>query len=114
MIFISIFLSSDHLPRKFIRTFAYFAAAFLFMLVSTNSLSSAPLDNSETVVLLHGLGRTAKSMTYMEERLTDAGYAVFNYDYDSRKSEIEYLVDDLQEFIEKCCQINRSCKNDAC
>lgn len=88
---------------KFIRTFAYFVAVFLFILGSTNSLSSAPLDNSETVVLLHGLGRTAKSMTYMEERLTDAGYAVFNYDYESRKSEIEYLVDDLQEFIEKCC-----------
>ena len=54
-------------------------------------------------MLLHGLGRTAKSMEYMQTRLSAAGYIVFNYDYESRKKEIDSLVLDLQDFLESCC-----------
>ena len=76
---------------------------FFFIIGSSNSLAAEPKNKTEAVVLLHGLGRTAKSMVYMEERLTVAGYTVYNYDYESRKNEIDYLVADLQEFLEDCC-----------
>lgn len=88
---------------KLHRIFTYFFVVFLLIINISNSALSAMPETTETVVLLHGLGRTAKSMAYMDKRLTSAGYTVFNYDYESRKSEIESLVDDLQAFITQCC-----------
>jgi triacylglycerol lipase len=76
---------------------------FFFIIGSSNSLAAEPKNKTEAVVLLHGLGRTAKSMVYMEQRLTVAGYTAYNYDYESRKNEIGYLVEDLHEFLEACC-----------
>jgi len=88
-----------HLLRIFFPVFLLF-----FMAVgSGSSLAAEAPDNAGTVVLLHGLGRTAKSMAYMEGRLAAAGYTVNNYDYQSRKNEIGSLVDDLQEYLEDCC-----------
>jgi len=87
---------------KFIQTYLFFAAILLCIMGSTSS-SAQELAPPDTVVLLHGLGRTSKSMTYMQERLTAAGYHVFNYDYESRKSEIDSLVADLQQYLETCC-----------
>lgn len=78
-------------------------ALFIFFFGSSYSLSTEPADKVETVVLLHGLGRTANSMAYMEERLKAAGYTVFNFDYESRKHDIGYLVDNLQKYLEECC-----------
>ncbi|KPK00356.1 MAG: hypothetical protein AMJ60_01675 [Desulfobacterales bacterium SG8_35] len=75
---------------------------------TSNFLFAEPIGNSDTVVLLHGLGRTARSMAYMEERLIEAGYTVFNYDYESRKSDIASLVNDLQKFIEECCLLKEA------
>ncbi|KPK36710.1 MAG: hypothetical protein AMK70_01355 [Nitrospira bacterium SG8_35_1] len=79
------------------------AALYFFIIGCSSSFAAEPLGKTETVVLLHGLGRSAKSMVYMEEKLSAAGYTVYNYDYESRKNEISYLVDDLQEFLEACC-----------
>ena len=87
---------------KGIKIFLHTALVF-FIIGSSSALAAEPSAETETVVLLHGLGRTAKSMAYMEERLSAAGYTVYNYDYESRKNEISYLVDDLQEFLETCC-----------
>jgi pimeloyl-ACP methyl ester carboxylesterase len=92
-----------HLPMSFTRTLISTVFVFLLVLGSNNSLAAEQPGNPDTVVLLHGLGRTAKSMSYMEERLAEAGYTVFNYDYESRKKEIGSLVEDLQIYIEKCC-----------
>ena len=88
---------------KLTRTFISAVFIFLFLLDSSNSLSAAQQGNTARVILLHGLGRTAKSMTYMEWSLAEAGYTVFNYDYESRKKEIGSLVEDLQKYIENCC-----------
>jgi len=66
--------------------------------------AAAESDSSVMVVLLHGLGRSARSMVYMEEKLSAAGYTVFNYDYESRKKEIDFLAADLHDFIANCCQ----------
>ena len=87
---------------KFIQTYTYFSAILLCIMGST-PISAQELAPPDTVVLLHGLGRTSKSMTYMQGRLTEAGYHVFNYDYESRKGEIDSLVADLLQYLETCC-----------
>lgn len=91
-----------HRSMKYLQIFLHTALCFL-IIGSSNSFAAEPKDKTETIVLLHGLGRTAKSMAYMEERLMAAGYTVYNYDYESRKNEIRYLVDDLQKYLEVCC-----------
>lgn len=45
----------------------------------------------ETVVLLHGLCRTSRSMAKMEKALVADGYNVINVDYPSRSASIEEL-----------------------
>lgn len=46
----------------------------------------------ECVILLHGLARSASSMEYMAERLTQHGYSVANIDYPSREHAIAVLA----------------------
>jgi pimeloyl-ACP methyl ester carboxylesterase len=53
---------------------------------------SAVAQAKECVVLLHGLARTADSMTVLEERLVAEGYTVVNVDYPSTQHPIEVLA----------------------
>ena len=92
---------------KFIRIITSFAA-ILFCIMGNISISAQEFPTPDKVVLLHGLGRTSRSMAYMEERLTEAGYHVFNYDYESRKGEIDSLISDLQQYLEICCSLKES------
>jgi len=56
------------------------------------------------VVLLHGLGRTHRSMSKMEKYLNGLGYQVINYRYDSTKEPIEKLSNDwLQNVLDRYC-----------
>lgn len=55
--------------------------------------SSPQAGIAEHVILLHGLGRTRRSMRPVEKRLAACGYTVVNIDYPSRKHPIEYLAD---------------------
>ncbi len=48
--------------------------------------------NAECVILLHGLARTAGSMTKLESALDARGYRVANVDYPSREKTIEALA----------------------
>ncbi len=82
--------------------------AVLVSLPGSGFLSAAAPRNPDTVVLLHGLARSSGSMAYMQERLTSAGYTVFNYDYESRKSEIDSLVTDLLQYLKTCCSRTES------
>ncbi|MBT8143039.1 MAG: alpha/beta hydrolase [Gammaproteobacteria bacterium] len=50
------------------------------------------LDNQETVVLLHGLNRTARSMRPLASSLQANGYSVCNIDYPSRYFELNVLA----------------------
>jgi pimeloyl-ACP methyl ester carboxylesterase len=82
-------------------------SSFLFIGLITLS-NSGPRhafagESHETVVLLHGLGRTAGSMVYMAEQLAAAGYHVVNIPYPSRKQSIETLVENLQNSLADCC-----------
>ncbi len=46
-------------------------------------------SKAETVILIHGWGVRASSMTDLAEMLNDAGYTVLNYDYPSSETHIE-------------------------
>ncbi|MDX1421241.1 MAG: alpha/beta fold hydrolase [Rubricoccaceae bacterium] len=50
---------------------------------------------SETVLLFHGLGRTAWSMRRLADRLRREGYRAINVDYPSRSAPIASLADDV-------------------
>lgn len=56
----------------------------------------------ETVVLLHGLGRSAANMLILEWRLEELGYRVCNVGYDTRVARIEEAVEDVWEAIRAC------------
>ena len=42
-------------------------------------------DRDEVVIVLHGLGRSARSMRLMQLALVQAGFAVLNADYPSTR-----------------------------
>jgi len=55
----------------------------------SRSGASVPGDRpTETVVLLHGLGRSATSLRSLARRLADEGFAVVNYDYASTRRDV--------------------------
>mgnify|MGYP001431498856 CR=1 FL=1 len=56
-----------------------------------------------TVVLLHGLGRTHRSMRPMEASLEAAGYRVVNLGYPSREHTVTALADTLAAALDRCC-----------
>jgi triacylglycerol lipase len=56
-----------------------------------------------TVLLLHGVGRTHRSMRPLEEALTADGYRVLNLGYPSRTGSWSELVDSLDAAVRGCC-----------
>jgi len=56
----------------------------------------------ETVVLLHGLARSAANMLILEWRLEALGYRVCNVGYDTRVSRIEEAVEEVYEAVRAC------------
>ena len=52
-------------------------------------------SGTEWVVLLHGLGRSSRSLARLEADLAGQGYSVLNLDYPSLKYPIEYLADEV-------------------
>lgn len=69
------------------------------------ALSARPADAAppETVVLLHGLYRSERSMRPLEQPVREAGYLVVNLDYDSRSQTPEALVAALGARLAGCC-----------
>ncbi len=68
-----------------------------------------PKESGACVVLLHGLGRTSRSMHHMAKALEAAGYRTFNPDYASRKHSIEHLaMQVLPETVQQCR--NQECR----
>ncbi|MFZ5863985.1 MAG: lipase family alpha/beta hydrolase [Nitrospirota bacterium] len=65
----------------------------------TASLSGAPVPRGETVVLLHGLMTTTWHMKRIERSLTRQGYAVENWEYDSRHGMIEDYARALHDVV---------------
>src|SRR5665648_163724 len=63
-------------------------------------------QNSDAVVLLHGLGRGAWSMNPLAKRLVQAGYRVFNLGYPRRADSIETIVTEVEQAINECGALN--------
>ncbi|AGF77212.1 hypothetical protein UWK_00631 [Desulfocapsa sulfexigens DSM 10523] len=63
----------------------------------------------ECVVLVHGMGRTFRSMAEMQERLVVAGYHTVNLGYPSTRLSIEEIVsDNVPAALEQCQQFQPS------
>jgi pimeloyl-ACP methyl ester carboxylesterase len=58
------------------------------------------MEQNETVVLLHGLCRTSRSMVKMERALEAEGYNVINVDYPSRSATIKELTEQVFQGLE--------------
>lgn len=64
---------------------------------------TAILNNKECVVLLHGLGRTSRSMNELQEALVNEGYLTANLDYPSREKKIENIaLEDFPRGVAEC------------
>ncbi|MEE8167050.1 MAG: alpha/beta fold hydrolase [Myxococcota bacterium] len=61
----------------------------------------------DTVVLLHGLGRSAANMLILKWRLQARGYRVCNLDYDTRVNSIELAADAVYESLSDCVDSGR-------
>ncbi len=59
--------------------------------------------NQETVVLLHGLGRTSASMHFLKTQLEDVGYIVVSESYASTDGSIKEHASWLDKIINDCC-----------
>ena len=86
------------------------AAVVLFMALPLLACAAVPADatspppaDTATVVLLHGLGRSAWSMGRMAEALEEQGYRAVNLGYPSRQLSVQQLVDTVAAEIASCC-----------
>jgi triacylglycerol lipase len=66
--------------------------------------STGQVADRGTVVLLHGLGRTHRSMTRVEDALIRRGYRVVNLGYPSRDATWGQLVDSVATAVDSCCR----------
>ncbi len=55
------------------------------------------------VILLHGLGRSERAMSWIGRRIMNAGYTIHNIGYPSRKKSVEELAAGLASQVEACC-----------
>ena len=82
------------------RTVFFLTIAAILM---TGCSSSPTPAETETGVIIHGLGRTPMSMALPGERPERAGFRVVNFGYPSRTETIEELVNRLRQAIQECC-----------
>ena len=78
-------------------------AVILCSVLAASTSASAVVDDSDCVILLHGMARTTSSMEDMQEFLTAEGYRVINDGYPSRDFPIEELAPmAIAPAVEKC------------
>ena len=78
-------------------------AGLLLGMLGASPSAIEPASGPEDVVLLHGLGRSARVMRPLERELTRAGYRVHNLSYPSTRQSPELLVAYLHSEIAACC-----------
>ncbi len=64
---------------------------------------ATPPEGAESVMVVHGLGRTAASMAILGFRLQDAGFRVVHFGYPSTSEPMESLVARLDADVARCC-----------
>ncbi|MES9970945.1 MAG: alpha/beta fold hydrolase [Candidatus Thiodiazotropha sp.] len=75
-------------------------------LTPVSNADGAEPGHKETVILLHGLGRSKSAMWLLALRLEDAGYRVVSIDYDSFRRSPRQIVDEVSSDIMNCCKDN--------
>ena len=90
------------------RLLVWLSAAVLASALPLSAAAGRVGQAPECVVLLHGLARTAASMARLEEALTDAGFAVANIDYPSRKYAVQQLAPMAMEKGLAACRSRRA------
>jgi pimeloyl-ACP methyl ester carboxylesterase len=89
--------------RKMVFMLTCMASMAIFSAFSLKADGTAPKPDSECVILLHGLGRTAGSMADLAKALETAGFDTINLDYPSRDLPIETLaMDTIPQGIRHC------------
>lgn len=63
----------------------------------------APPEGADTVVVIHGLGRTPASMAILSTRLEREGFRVVRFGYPSTSEPMEMLVELLKAEVVRCC-----------
>lgn len=64
-------------------------------------------SKGECVILLHGMGRTYRSMDAMQDALTKEGYHTVNLNYPSTRKNIETIAgESFPEALEQCLQFS--------
>ena len=66
--------------------------------------SSVPPEEAESVIVIHGLGRTPASMAILGSRLESEGFRVVRFGYPSTSEPIDVLVDRLTAEVGRCCE----------
>ena len=80
------------------------ALALAVTLCGCRARNGAPASSErDVVVVLHGLGRTARSMEGLAESLREKGYRVENPGYPSTAHPVEDLVPHLKGELARCC-----------
>lgn len=70
---------------------------FLVIMLCVEPVLAQTPNNNETVVILHGIALTSKSMASVEKALQKEGYNTLNITYPSQKKNLE----DLAQFLKK-------------
>lgn len=92
-------------------SFAVFFVISLLTGVPTWAAEEPPAvatDRQDCVVLLHGLGRTSRAMSFIEGRLQEGGYLTVNLSYPSTREPIETLADTFVDAAVRQCQSSSS------
>ena len=84
---------------------ALLVSLLVLMAWSAPTRAAGPGDTSarETVILLHGLARTDRSMRTLATHLSEAGFEVHNLHYASTDHAPDELVADLHAQVAGCC-----------
>ncbi len=90
---------------KSLRSMVCFLLALVLIAgCTTNRQLNRSADDRETVVLIHGLGRSAVSMWLLEGRIEKAGYDVVALDYPSLGITPAEVIDAVTVQIDACCR----------
>ena len=80
----------------------YILTSILLILAPIDLNAETSKSSYDTIILVHGLGRTSTSMVLLKRRLEKAGYQVISESYPSTKRTIQEHAKWLQTIINQC------------
>lgn len=80
------------------------------MIFQENNMKKSTDINNETVVLIHGMGRTKFSMIMLKKFLKDKGYETVSFSYSSTQYSVKELSAKFADFLIKTAEKNPNSK----